>query len=470
MKQIGHLITGVVPGSIAEELGLEPGDRIVSIGDTPVRDVFDYRYLCEDEFLTVQVLTKDGEDVTLEIEKDEDEDLGLIFESGLMSDYRSCHNKCLFCFIDQMPPGMRDTLYFKDDDTRLSFLQGNYVTMTNLSDDDISRIIRYRMSPINISVHATDPELRARLLHNRFAGKILDQMRRLADAEIEMNGQIVLCPGYNDREQLDRTIGDLAQFLPHMQSLSVVPVGLTKFREGLCALRPVEKEDALDTIARIEAWQKKLYPKYGLHFVHASDELYITAGLPLPEEERYDGYLQLENGVGMLRLFLNEAQERLAGETGDREPRHFAMASGILAAPYLEQVLALVREKFPGTDAAVYPIRNDFFGEKITVSGLVTGQDLIAQLAGKDLGCALLIPANMLKSDAPVFLDDVTVGQVEDALGVRLHVVGTGGGDLVEAMLRPDDIPEDILRMPVYDPYELPSINNASETDAGETE
>ncbi len=450
----GHVITGVRPGSIAEELGLEPGDRIVSINDTPIKDVFDYQYLTEDEFLTVRVLTKDGETCDLEIEKDEDEDLGLYFESGLMSDYRSCQNRCVFCFIDQMPPGMRETLYFKDDDTRLSFLQGNYVTLTNLTDDDIGRLIRYHMSPINVSVHATDPDLRRRLLHNKHAGKIMERLRRLADADIVLNAQVVMCKGLNDGEQLDRTIADLSTLIPQMQSLSVVPVGLTRYREGLCPLEPIDRETARRTIRQIEAWQDKLYAAHGTHFVHASDELYITAGLDLPEEERYDGYLQLENGVGMLRLFLNEAAQRLARETGDGRAHRVTMASGVLAAPYLERVLGLVQEKFPRVRADVVAIRNDFFGEQITVSGLVTGQDLTAQLAGRDLGEAVLIPANMLKSDEPVFLDDMTLAQVQESLGVPVVVVKSGGGDLVDALLDPHPN-EDFLRMPVHNPYEL---------------
>ena len=310
MKNI-HIIKEIQPGSIAEELELVPGDAVLEVNHQEIEDVFDYHYLINDEYIELLVRKESGEEWELEIEKDYDEDLGITFESGLMSDYKSCSNKCIFCFIDQLPKGMRPTMYFKDDDSRLSFLQGNYITMTNMKDKDLERIIKYKLAPINISVHTTNPELRCEMLHNRFAGKILDQIQRLYDNEIEMNGQIVLCKNYNDGDELERTISDLTKFMPYMQSVSVVPMGMTKYREGLAKVEPFNAEDAGKVIDIIERWQKKLYDEYGTHFIQAGDELYLMAGRELPEEERYDGYIQLENGVGMMRLLIEEFKEAL---------------------------------------------------------------------------------------------------------------------------------------------------------------
>ena len=312
MKEKGHLIQAVEEGGIAEEMGIEPGDRLLEINGETVEDIFDYQYMIEEEYVEVLIAKPSGEEWLLEIDKDYEEDLGVTFDNGLMDDYRSCTNKCIFCFIDQMPKGMRETLYFKDDDSRLSFLQGNYVTLTNMSEKDVDRIIKYHLSPINISFQTTNPELRCRMLHNRFAGESLKKVDRFYEAGIQMNGQIVLCKGFNDGEELERSIRDLTKYLPHLQSVSVVPVGLSRFREGLEPLEPFTREDARRVLAQIHRWQEKLYPEYGLHFVHASDEWYILAGEELPREESYDGYLQLENGVGMIRLMLEEFEDALA--------------------------------------------------------------------------------------------------------------------------------------------------------------
>ncbi len=437
----GHKICNVLPGSIGEEAGLKPGDFVVSINGKEIIDIFDYQYLSDEEYLEVLIRQEDGEEWILEVEKDEDEDLGLEFENGLMDEYRSCRNKCIFCFIDQMPPGMRDTLYFKDDDSRLSFLQGNYVTLTNLTDHDIDRIIHYHLSPINISVHTTNPELRCRMLHNRFAGEALKKIDRLWKEGVEMNGQIVLCRGYNDKDELDRTIRDLSVYCPVMESVSVVPVGLTRYRQGLTPLEPLTKEDAEDAIDRIEKWQRIFFEKYGLHFIHASDELYLLARRPLPEEPRYDGYLQLENGVGMLRLMLEEADQALHGdeagmyELSGKKPRRVSAVSGTLAAPFIRMIAAQVTARFPRVSVEVCEITNDFFGDSITVSGLITGRDLIRQLQGRDLGESLLLPANMFKSDEEIFLDDVTKEDVEKALQVPVVIVKSSGYELVKHML-----------------------------------
>lgn len=437
MKTRGHVITAVAPGSIGEELELEPGDILLSIDGEDVEDIFDYEYMTDSEQFVMTVRKQNGEEWELDIESG-GEDLGLSFENGLMSEYRSCRNKCIFCFIDQMPPGMRETLYFKDDDSRLSFLQGNYVTLTNMSDRDIDRIIRFHLEPINISVHTTNPELRCRMLNNRFAGEALKKLKRLYGAGTEMNGQIVLCRGINDGAELERTLKDLSAYAPCMKSVSVVPVGLSRYREGLYPLDPFTKEDACQVIDTIEAWQKRCFAACGLHFVHASDEWYILAGRSMPEEERYDGYLQLENGVGMLRLLYEEMTDALKGRKDDGKSEELSLATGLLPAPYLSVLLEKIREVYPGRTIHLYPIRNDFFGELITVAGLVTGQDLIAQLKDRPLGSRLLLPEVMFKNGEDIFLDDVTKAQAENALQIPIHIVKSSGYQLLEAILNPE--------------------------------
>jgi len=430
-----HIIKEVMQDSIAWELGIEAGDRLITVNGQEIEDVFDYHFYVNDEELVILIEKPDGEEWELEIEKDYDEDLGIEFEQGLMDEYRSCRNRCIFCFIDQMPRGMRETLYFKDDDSRLSFLQGNYVTLTNMSDHDIDRIIRYHLEPINISFHTTNPELRCRMLHNRFAGDALAKADRLYEAGIHMNGQIVLCKGINDGEELERSIRDMAKYLPYLQSVSVVPVGLTKHREGLEPLEPFGKADAEEVLSVVHRWQDRLYEEYGTHFIHAGDEWYILAGKELPEEERYDGYLQLENGVGMLRLLINEFEEAYAEVQDDGIQRKLSVATGLLVHPYIQEMADRLMMKCPGTDIHVYPIRNDFFGELITVSGLITGRDLIAQLRGQELGDRLLLPCNMFRSGEEVFLDDVSLAEVEEALQVRADIVKSSGQDFIDAVL-----------------------------------
>ena len=438
MKKHEHIVKNVEAGSIAEELGIEPGDRLLAIDGQEIEDIFDYQFYEESEELLLLIEKADGEQWELEIEKDADESLGISFGEGLMDEYRSCRNRCIFCFIDQMPPGMRDTLYFKDDDSRLSFLQGNYITLTNMSDHDVERIVRYRLEPINISFHTTNPELRCRMLHNRFAGDALKKVDILYQGGIEMNGQIVLCRGVNDGEELERTIRDLTKYLPLLKSVSVVPVGLTRFREGLYPLEPFTREEAREVLRVIHRWQKKIYEEYGIHFIHAGDEWYLLAEEEVPEEERYDGYLQLENGVGMLRLLFNEFEEGMErlGD-GDRSGE-ISAATGKLAYPYISRMADRIQERYPGVKVHVYCIRNDFFGERITVSGLITGQDIIAQLKGKELGSRLLLPCNMLKADEDVFLDDITVKEVSDALQVPVDIVKSSGQDLIDAILGPE--------------------------------
>ncbi len=394
-----HVIDRVLPGSIAEELEVQPKDVLLSVNGHEIEDVFDYHYYTNEEYLTVVIRKESGEEWELDIEKEYEDDLGIEFENGLMDDYKSCHNKCIFCFIDQMPKGMRDTLYFKDDDSRLSFLQGNYVTLTNMKEQDLERIINYKLGPINISVQTTNPKLRCQMLNNRFAGEALQKMDKLYRARIPMNGQIVLCKGVNDGEELARSISDLMRYLPVMESVSVVPVGLSRFREGLFPLEPFTKEEAREVLRIIHGFQEQCMEQADTHFVHASDEWYLLAEQELPKEEQYDGYPQLENGVGMLRLLQTEFCQALQeavdsnkwvkytnknGEVPDSSV-HLTIATGLLAAPTIQELTTEFMRCFPRVEIQVVPIVNHFFGEQITVSGLLTGQDIISQLKGKEL-------------------------------------------------------------------------------------
>ncbi len=435
MNTKGHLINSVSEGSIAEEMGVEPGDYLISINGSEIEDVFDYRFLVDDEYIEMVIRKADGEEWELEIEKGYDEEIGIDFENGLMDEYRRCHNKCIFCFIDQMPKGMRETLYFKDDDSRLSFLQGNYVTLTNMSEHDVERIIRYRLEPINISFQTTNPELRCKMLNNRFAGEALEKARKFYEAGITMNGQIVLCKGVNDGAELERSLRDLSEYMPYLQSLSVVPVGLSKHREGLYPLESFTKEDAKEVLQCIHKWQKKMYEKYENHFVHAGDEWYILAEEDFPEEENYDGYLQYENGVGMLRWMLDNFEEELKNHQGDDREREISMITGKLMYPFLEKMIKDINKKYPKVRVHLYGIRNDFFGEKITVAGLLTAQDIIAQVKGKPVGNVLMLPDCMLRSGESVFLDDVTVEEVENALQVKIDIVKSSGQDFIEKVI-----------------------------------
>ena len=440
-----HIISYIEPDSIAEEMELEAGDELISINGQEIGDVFDYHYLIHDEYLTALFKKANGEEWELEIEKDYDEDLGIEFENGLMDDYKSCQNKCIFCFIDQMPKGMRETLYFKDDDSRLSFLQGNYVTLTNMKEADLQRIIDYKLEPINISVQTTNPKLRCMMLHNRFAGEALKKIDTLYEGGVHMNGQIVLCKGVNDGAELERSISDLAKYLPLLESVSVVPVGLSKYREGLYPLEPFSKEDALAVLELIHKWQEKCMQSHGTHFIHASDEWYLLAGLPLPEEDNYDGYIQLENGVGMLRLLIDEFYQALSDLKEEKNminsdtASHVTVVTGKLPAPFLKELAEETMKEFPNYQIDVVAIRNDFFGEMITVSGLLTGQDILKQLlelkeAGK-LGERVLLPSNLLRSGEEVLLDDMTVTELAEKLDVDITIVGSSGADLLSAML-----------------------------------
>ena len=430
------VIRSVDRGSPAWRAGVRPGEKLAQVNGHPIVDVLDYKFYTYDPRLTLTLEEPGGGMRTVRVRKGEGEDLGLSFETYLMDSARSCANRCIFCFVDQMPPGMRKTLYFKDDDARLSFLMGNYITLTNLSRREIDRVKALRISPINISVHATDPEVRARLLNNRRAGECLAVMRELAEAGITMNCQIVSCPGINDGAVLARTMEELSALWPAVSSVAVVPVGVTRFREGLPAIAPYTAEGAAAVLDQVEAFGRTSLAERGTRLVWCSDEFYLLAGRTLPDRDSYEEMAQLENGVGMLRLLASQAAMALEDVEDSEAPTPFSIATGVSAAPFLREIVDMAREKCGNIRGNVYPVANRFFGETITVSGLVTGGDLMEQLRGRDLGERLLIPANMLRAGERVFLGDVTVEQVERALGVPVTAVDAGSGfDLVDAIL-----------------------------------
>lgn len=431
------VIRAVAPHSPAHRAGIRVGETLTHVNGKQIVDVLDYKFYTYEPRLEVQLLDADGVTRTVKVRKMEGEDLGLDFETYLMDRARSCANNCIFCFVDQMPPGMRKTLYFKDDDARLSFLMGNYITLTNLSDREVQRIIDLRVSPVNISVHTTDRQLRAEMLCHKNAGRGIDIMERLAKANITMNCQIVSCPGINDGAALEKTMKDLAAMHPAVNSVSVVPVGVTKYREGLYPLKPYTREQAQAVVDQVEAFGKECKDRLGSTLIWCSDEFYLLAGRTLPEEAYFEEFTQLDNGVGMLRLLRQEFVRAL--DLMDEEEMEsavpFSIATGVSAAPFLEELVALATEKNGIIKGEVYPIINHFFGETITVAGLVTGGDLIEQLRGKELGQRLLIPANMLRSGERVFLDDVSLDDVERELGVPVIPVAQDGYELLDAMV-----------------------------------
>ena len=434
-----NIIKSMDPGSPLRHRAA-PGDALLAINGHRVLDVLDYKFYAYDTQLDVLLRRPDGTEYRVEVRKPEGGDLGLDFESYLMDRPRSCANNCIFCFIDQLPPGMRPTMYFKDDDARLSFLLGNYITLTNLSRREIERIIALHISPVNVSVHTTNPELRRRMLKNPRAGETIETMRRFAAGGIVMNCQIVCCPGWNDGAELQRTMEDLAAMYPAVHSVSIVPLGVTRFREGLEPLTPFTPEHAGETIDQVTAFGDLCVEKYGTRIFWCGDEMYLSAGRELPPDEFYEEHTQLENGVGMLRLMETEFRSALKlSDEPDGVP--FAIATGTAAAPFFEGLLALAKEKYPKLDGRVYAIQNDFFGHTITVAGLVTGQDLIAQLKDKYLGARLFVSQNMLRRQEMDFLDDVTLEQAVRALGVPIYPTEQDGFALWDA-ISGDALPE----------------------------
>ena len=409
VKNTNNVISKVYKDSIADELGIEVGDLLISINGEPIHDIIEYRFLLSDEYLEVEIQKQNREVYIYEIEKDYDDDLGIEFTNPIIDKAKSCRNKCVFCFIDQLPKGMRETLYFKDDDSRLSFLQGNFVTLTNMSEEDINNIIKYRISPINISVHTTNPELRKTMIKNKFAGNLYSIMERLAEAQIQMNCQIVLCPGYNDKEELERTVSDLTKLYPYVNSAAAVPVGITKHREHLPNLEIFNEKTAGETIDQVDKLQKKYLKELGTRFIFLSDEFYIMANRKLLDYDEYEGFIQFENGVGMISKFEREIKDYLENLSEDHKSKikKVSIATGHSAYEFMCEMAKCIMEKCPNVQIDVYKIINNFFGDTITVSGLVTATDIIDQLKDKNLGETLYIPRSMLKADEEIFLDKI---------------------------------------------------------------
>lgn len=430
-----NVIINVEVGSIAEELEIEVGDILLTINGEEVKDVFDYRYMCQEEYLEVVIIKPDGEEWELEIEKDEYEELGIVFESGLMDNAKTCTNKCIFCFIDQNPKGMRETIYFKDDDSRLSFLQGNYVTLTNMKEEDLDRIIFYHLSPINISVHTTNLELRKFMLKNKHSDRLFVYLDKIKNAGIEMNFQIVLCKGINDGVELDNTIEKLAEYMPNASSVSVVPIGLSKYREGLHEMQPFTKEDASNVIKQVTDWQKKLTEKYGKAFVYISDEFYLKAEEEFPSYESYDDFPQLENGVGSIRLFESEVKEALEQKYSPKDKK-IAIVTGVASYEFIKDMASLITDKYKNVEITVIKVVNDFFGESITVTGLLVGRDIVRAINScEEQFDNVMIPVCCLRDDDIVFLDDMTVDEIEEQTNKNVIVSEATGYTFVETVL-----------------------------------
>ena len=438
VKNTNNVISKVYKDSIADELGIEVGDLLISINGEPIHDIIEYRFLLSDEYLEVEIQKQNREVYIYEIEKDYDDDLGIEFTNPIIDKAKSCRNKCVFCFIDQLPKGMRETLYFKDDDSRLSFLQGNFVTLTNMSEEDINNIIKYRISPINISVHTTNPELRKTMIKNKFAGNLYSIMERLAEAQIQMNCQIVLCPGYNDKEELERTVSDLTKLYPYVNSAAAVPVGITKHREHLPNLEIFNEKTAGETIDQVDKLQKKYLKELGTRFIFLSDEFYIMANRKLLDYDEYEGFIQFENGVGMISKFEREIKDYLENLSEDHKSRikKASIATGHSAYEFMCEMAKCIMEKCPNVQIDVYKIINNFFGDTITVSGLVTATDIIDQLKDKNLGETLYIPRSMLKADEEIFLDNITLENLSDIMGLEVVPCLNEGKDFIDKILK----------------------------------
>ena len=428
------VVKNVVKNSPIYKTGIKSGDTLISLNGNEIMDVLDYRFYQNDAKMTICFLNAKGKTIIKKIKKAENDELGLEFDTYLMDKQRSCKNKCIFCFIDQLPKGMRESLYFKDDDSRLSFLFGNYITLTNITEHEIERIIKMHISPINISVHTTNPELRVRMMKNKNAGAVLSIIDRFNAAGIDMNCQLVLCPDINDGEELKRTLDDLLD-KECVKCIAAVPVGLTCHREGLEKLEPYTKESAEAVLKIIDNANEKCIEKYKKRRVFGADEFYLKAEREIPDAEFYGDFLQLENGVGLWSLFRSEVLSALADVEHTPVCKKIAVATGEAAYPLLNQLCEKITAKYPQVKIKVHKIENNFFGKKITVAGLVTGGDIIKQLKGKDLGCALYIPSSMLRYENDRFLDDVTVGKVENELNVKLVTVNTNGYEFVEKIL-----------------------------------
>lgn len=434
MKKIP--IKDVIKGSIAEEMEIEAGDLLVSVNGEEIKDILDYKFQIFDENIVVTIEKSNGEELDLEIEKEDNEDLGIIFEEQLIEKPRSCANKCIFCFMDQLPKNVRDTLVFKDDDFRLSFITGNYVTLTNSGYKDLDRIIKYHLSPINISVHATDGETRKMMLNNKNADKILEYIKYLVDHQISVNAQIVLCPGINDGKILDKTIKDLSKFFPYVQCIAIVPVGLTKYRDGLYPLTTFDKNTASIVIDQVESWQKKFKEKTGSNIVFVADEFYVLANRRIPNYKSYEDFPQLEDGIGMLAKFKHEFDVNIKKLEDIRINKTVSIVTGKLAYKFIKRLTTRLEKKITGLKINVYSIENTFFGPLITVTGLLTGGDIINQLKGKELGERLILSSSMLKDDEDIFLDDIKLKELEKRLNIKTTITSWEGSDFIDKILR----------------------------------
>lgn len=431
LKKYGLVIKDVVFNSIAQEVGIEAGDVLLEINGVKVKDIIEYKYLIADEYLNLLVKKNYGEEWEIEIEKDYDEDLGLELIDPAIEHPKRCHNKCIFCFIDQLPPNLRETLYFKDDDSMLSFLQGNFITLTNLKEEEIDRIIKYRISPINVSVHTTNPELRVKMLNNKRAAEINKQLKKLAEGGITINCQIVLCYGVNDKEELINTLEDLKSLYPNVQNVAIVPVGITKYRDNLYKIEGYDAQRSLELIEYLKPLQGKYQRELGTPFARLADEFYVMAGIELPNYEHYGDFEQLEDGIGMIRFFERNIMEDLKTLNFDGKGKGIAFITGESFFGYLDNISKLIAEHF-NLNIKVYKVYNDFFGEKITVAGLLTGKDIIKQLKNLIKEDYIVIPSNMLKADEDIFLDDISLSDLEKELNVKAIKVKYTGEDLLE--------------------------------------
>lgn len=428
------IIKDIEKKSPAHKVGIKAGDTLVSLNGNTIMDVLDYRFYQNNEKIVAEIINSKGKVKTIKIKKGEYDELGMIFDTYLMDEKRSCKNKCIFCFIDQLPKGLRESLYFKDDDSRLSFLFGNYITLTNITEHEIERIIKMHISPINISVHTTNPELRVKMMTNKNAGKVLDVMRRFNDAGIKMNSQLVLCPGINDGDELRRSLEDLLN-LENMECIAAVPVGLTKYREGLAELTPFNKDTATQVLDIIDEYAEKSVQKYGERRIYGSDEFYLLAERKIPDAEFYGDFLLLENGVGLWALLKSEVEDAFADIEQSSCDRHISIATGVDAYGLIREIADKCEQKYAGLKCDVYAIKNNFFGERITVAGLVTATDIYDQLKNENLGDTLLIPSSMLRAEGDMFLDSVTVEELSEKLNANIMPIDNNGFELVDGIL-----------------------------------
>ncbi len=428
-------ISAITPHSPAEKCGVKAEDVLVSINGHEIEDVLDFRFYMTEKKLNLDILRGSLPLSLVLTKKDEYDETGMEFDTYLMDKQHSCKNKCIFCFIDQLPKGMRKSLYFKDDDSRLSFLFGNYITLTNLTEHEIQRIIKMHISPVNISVHTTNPELRVKMMKNRFAGEALDALYRFAEAGIKINTQLVLCPGWNDGKELKKTLEDLGNLYPSVQSIAAVPVGLTKFREGLEPIAPFDKNSAAEVIDIMESFGNEFLKTHDTRLCFPADEFYLKAERKIPDSSFYEDFCQIENGVGMWAALRDDFLSALDDCDSDNKPRSFSIATAVSTAPLIEYLMKKMSKKFRGIDFAVYPITNDFFGEKITVAGLLTGQDIINQLKNKDLKGRLLLPSSVIRSEGDLFLDDTTVENFQNAVGVPVSYTPGDGYEFFDFII-----------------------------------